>query len=362
MALDKLQFASGNSASTTLTNEIADSDTTAPLTSDTNFSAKSGEGMVIISEGENVEEFAYATGKSGGALTIPLDNRGLEGGAPNTHSSGATVKGIITAGMWNNVIDALAKIVDKTTGNVPGTAVLDEDDMASNSATALATQQSIKAYTDNAVATGATPLGGWINLTGLSYASATTITTASDLTGVLQVGDKLKLTQTTGGTKYWPIINITGTTITIPTTTDYTLVNEAITSPQYSKIENPQGWPSAFNYTPASFVGFSANPGGMHRFTTNGRSITLFVAQTAGTSNATNFEFTAPVPARTVSGMTWDSAASAVRNNSVTEIGTGGMFIGSAGVNIRCARNATSTGWTNTNQKAIIGGQITYEF
>jgi hypothetical protein len=159
MALDKLQFASGNSASTTLASGVADSDTTAPLTSDTNFSAKSGEGMVIISEGENVEEFAYATGKSGGALTIPLDNRGLEGGAPNTHSSGATVKGIITAGMWNNVIDALAKIVDKTTGNVPGTAVLDEPDMASNSATALATQQSIKAYvgTQTSTASSATP-------------------------------------------------------------------------------------------------------------------------------------------------------------------------------------------------------------
>ena len=34
------------------------------------------------------------------------------------------------------------------TGTVSGTAILDEDNMTSDSATQLATQQSIKAYTD----------------------------------------------------------------------------------------------------------------------------------------------------------------------------------------------------------------------
>jgi hypothetical protein len=125
MAADYLKYASGNSASTTASSGISNSDTSAPLTSDTAFSAKSGEGMVIISEGENVEEFAYATGKSGGALTIPLANRGLEGGSAQTHASGATVKGIITAGMWNNVIDALTNLVSKVTGALDTTKVVD---------------------------------------------------------------------------------------------------------------------------------------------------------------------------------------------------------------------------------------------
>lgn len=116
--VDKLNYCSGNSASTTLSSGITASDTSAPLTSDTNFAAKSGEGMVIIDEGTANEEFAYATTKSGGALTIPLANRGLEGGSATTHSSGASVKGILTAGMWNNLVDALILLIDKTAGTI----------------------------------------------------------------------------------------------------------------------------------------------------------------------------------------------------------------------------------------------------
>lgn len=113
MAADILQKASGNSASTTLSSSISDSDTAAPLTSDTNFD----EGMVILDEGAATEEFCYATGKSGASLTIPLANRGLEGGSAQAHASGATVKGILTAGMWNNLITALTdNLLVKATG------------------------------------------------------------------------------------------------------------------------------------------------------------------------------------------------------------------------------------------------------
>lgn len=107
MSAPTLKFASGNSASTTLSSSISDSATAAPLTSDTNFAAKSGEGMVIADEGQATEEIAYATGKSGASLTIPLANRGLEGGSAQAHASGATVKGILTAGMWNDLVTAL---------------------------------------------------------------------------------------------------------------------------------------------------------------------------------------------------------------------------------------------------------------
>ena len=116
MARDVLTYASGNSASTTLSSAVTGSDTTLPLTSDTNFNAKSGEGMVIVDEGAATEELAYATGKSGGALTIPLANRGLEGGSAQGHASGASVKGIITAAMWNDLIDSVSKVISKVTG------------------------------------------------------------------------------------------------------------------------------------------------------------------------------------------------------------------------------------------------------
>lgn len=118
MAADVLKYSIGNASSTTLSSSITGSDTSAPLTSDTNFAAKSGEGMALIDEGLASEEIAYSTGKSGASLTIPLANRGLEGGSAQAHSSGASVKGIFTAGMWNDLIDALSLIVDKTTGLV----------------------------------------------------------------------------------------------------------------------------------------------------------------------------------------------------------------------------------------------------
>ena len=58
---------------------------------------------------------------------------------------------------------------------VSGTAILDEDDMASNSATKLATQQSIKAYVDTQRASIAVPYGvvDWSN-TSANYSTAST--------------------------------------------------------------------------------------------------------------------------------------------------------------------------------------------
>lgn len=89
-----------------------------PLTSDTNFDGKSGAGMVVVDEGEATEEYAYASGKSGGALTTPVANRGLEGSSAAGHSSGATVKGVITALMWNDLIDSVINVLDQTTGAI----------------------------------------------------------------------------------------------------------------------------------------------------------------------------------------------------------------------------------------------------
>jgi hypothetical protein len=97
---------------------------------------------------------------SGGALSIDLDSETL------TFTGGT---GIDTSGSGNAVTFAIDSTVATLTGSqtltnktltspvlntgVSGTAVLDEDNMASDSATQLATQQSIKAYVDSQVAT-----------------------------------------------------------------------------------------------------------------------------------------------------------------------------------------------------------------
>ena len=94
---------------------------------------------------------------------------------------------------------------------------------------------------------------GWVSAGETwTYASATTFTISGDKTDKHQKGDKIKLTQTTA--KYFYIIGVSEsggtTTITITGGSDYTLANAAITSPYYSKIENPQGFPHWFNWTP----------------------------------------------------------------------------------------------------------------
>src|SRR3990167_1599913 len=109
MAAPELKMAIGNAASTTASSSMTNVQTTTPLTSTTNFQAATtpGEGLILIDEGAATEEITYATGVSGGNLTTPLANRGLEGGSAQAHSSGASIKGILTAGMWNDLIDAL---------------------------------------------------------------------------------------------------------------------------------------------------------------------------------------------------------------------------------------------------------------
>ena len=125
MAVPKLTYGIGNSSSTTLSVAASNTDTTLTITSDTNFAAKSGAGMVIIDEGQATEEVAYSASKSGSALSIPLVNRGLEGGSAQAHAINATVKGILTAGMWNDLIDSVSNVCLATTGALDTTKVVD---------------------------------------------------------------------------------------------------------------------------------------------------------------------------------------------------------------------------------------------
>ena len=106
-------------------------------------------------------------------------------------------KSMVGLGNVDNTSDATknaatATLTNKTTtnlvlnGTAGGTAVLDEDDMSSNSATKLATQQSIKAYVDSVGGTGLsseaksssfTAVTGKVYL--ISSASAVTVTLPS---------------------------------------------------------------------------------------------------------------------------------------------------------------------------------------
>ncbi len=127
MAAPKLQYSVGNAASTTTSASMTNTATSTPLTSTTNFAAAPtpGEGMLLIDEGAATEELAYATGTSGGSLTTPLVNRGLEGGSAQAHNAQVSVKGVLSAGMWNNMITALLNVLVQSSGALDTTKVAD---------------------------------------------------------------------------------------------------------------------------------------------------------------------------------------------------------------------------------------------
>lgn len=94
-----------------------------------------------------------------------------------------------------------------------------------------------------------------------TYASATSFTVPANLTGILSVGDKIRLTQTT--VKYFYVTGLSVsngvTTVTVTGGSDFSLMNAAITSPCFSKIENPTGFPPFFNWNSAYYaIGGSA--------------------------------------------------------------------------------------------------------
>jgi hypothetical protein len=92
--------------------------------------------------------------------------------------------------------------------------------------------------------------GGWIPVTDTwTYASADTpnftFTIPGDQTGLLSPGMRIRLTQTT--VKYFIITAVSygspNTTVTVYGGTDYTLTSAAITSPYFSMVKAPFGFP-----------------------------------------------------------------------------------------------------------------------
>jgi hypothetical protein len=136
------------------------------------------------------------------------------------------------------------------------TAILDEDTMSSDSATALATQQSIKAYVDTQVAT--IPVGDITAVnagTGLSGGGTTGDVTLSIDTGTtVDLSTAQTLTNKTLTAPVISTISNTGT-ITLPTSTD-TLVGRATTDTLTNKTIDANGTGNSItNLEVADFAG-----------------------------------------------------------------------------------------------------------
>lgn len=182
-------------------------------------------------------DVALADGGTGASLTDPNADRMM---------------------FWDDSAGSMAWLTPGTGLSITTTTInvdLDTDGtLAANSDTKIASQKAIKTYADTKQASlgfTPTPLSGWNSdantWTYSSVDGATGIVSINaDMTGILQPGDRIKLTQTTA--KYF-IVTAVGaysggvTLVTMWGGTDYTLANAAITSPNYSHVKSPFGFP-----------------------------------------------------------------------------------------------------------------------
>ena len=148
---------------TTLDGNVGASDTSITLsnapTSDGTSAISAPFYLVIDPDSATNKEVILVTASSG--VTMSTVTRDVEGRhSPDiSHADGTTIRMAVVGEMFEDLHDQLTSgtltLTNKTltspvlNTSVSGTAVLDEDDMASDSATQLATQQSIKAYVDS---------------------------------------------------------------------------------------------------------------------------------------------------------------------------------------------------------------------
>lgn len=142
---------------------------------------------------------------------------------------------------------------------------------------------------------------GWQSIgDSWAYASASTITVPSGAASYYQVGGKIKLTQTT--VKYFYIVGVADTVLTVTGGTDYTVANAAISDIGYSNVENPVGFPNSFLWSGHDMRGagsftLSSVQTGRSRFKIVGRTLTWWVnvyATAGGSANAI-IVYTVPV-------------------------------------------------------------------
>jgi len=187
---------------------------------------------------------------------------------------------------------------------------------------------------------------GWISAGETwTYASSTTVTISGDKTAKYSKGMKVKLTQTT--VKYFYITAVSysapNTTLTLTAGSDYTVANATITSPYYSMVANPAGFPRLFNFT-ANATGFSSKTIDAGVFTISG-NIAYIHGRIQGTSNATTLGFTPPIPLTMYLFIGWVYQPAVSSNPALGE---------PSGNNINVYKDGAVTAWSSSGNKDLI--------
>lgn len=193
---------------------------------------------------------------------------------------------------------------------------------------------------------------GWLPaMETWTYASATTFTVAGDVRSKYPVGTQIKLTQTT--VKYFYVVATSysspNTTVTITGGSDYSLANATIIDNWLSYMVTPQGFPSAFSWSPVC-TGFSSAPSWAATFSISGGTCFCVAYPTApGTSNAPTYTMTIPVAHRT--GIITQGLISSFANGGVMASNPGMFIIGDGASSMNLYTNSAQGVWSPTGSK-----------
>jgi len=137
--------------------------------------------------------------------------------------------------------------------------------------------------------------GGWIEVPDGSwtYASANTITVPSGAALIYEVSDQLRAKQGVGY-KFWDVIGVADTVLTVTGGSDYTVANATITDAAFSK-GGGVGHPVWFDYTPTGIAASNVTLEGRFCILPNRLCYVYFLATFAGAITYTTGP-TLPVP------------------------------------------------------------------
>lgn len=159
---------------------------------------------------------------------------------------------------------------------------------------------------------------GWNKIsTSGTYVATNSFRVSGDVTPLLQVGTKIKFTNST--IKYAYVSNATySSSYTTITIIGSTLVNTSVSNLYYSYADSPYGFPSSFSWTPST-TGWSGTPAIAFEYTISSR-ILFFQAyiRGSGLGSGTATTFTVPIGCKNVTNLHYGGTLGYTQDSEIT--------------------------------------------